>query len=440
MGAVYLARDDRRAGAARLVAVKRLLRIHSHSPDLARMFADEARISARIRHPNVCSVLDYDARSSEPYLVMEVLAGQSLKNVCRAIERLGDGLPAHRRAALVARVIADACEGLHASHELRDEDGRPLSVVHRDVSLDNLFLTYDGVAKLIDFGVVRAERRQHRTQTGLLKGKFAYIAPELLRGAPPDRRADVWGIGVVLWELLTLHRLFRRDQDLDTLDAVSKLEIRPPSALCPELPPELDQIVLRALSRDPEKRYATARELSHALTRFIALQGEPTGLADLSEWMADLFPGGRARHERLMRSAARLPDQTPASGSYSGSNLRPEFSVCSAPTRTFERPGWSSSQARPGLGSRRARMLVGVAAIVATVTGLAAFSHVTAAKPASAQTEAPPRAAQPEPEQQPQTPPASTPLRVPAGPYVVEIVPQAGALPPQMVRVQQTAP
>jgi eukaryotic-like serine/threonine-protein kinase len=414
MGAVYLARDDRRAGAGRLVALKRLLREHLSSADLTRMFADEARIASRIRHPNVCSVLDHDAGGAEPYIVMEALAGQSLKNVCHAMERLGEGLPTHRRTALVARVIADACEGLHASHELRDDDGRALSVVHRDVSLDNLFLTYDGVTKLIDFGVVRAERREHCTKTGILKGKFAYIAPELLHGAPPDRRADIWSIGVVLWELLCLRRLFRRDQEVDTLQAVGKLRIPPPSELSPGIPPELDQIVLRALSRDPSERYTTARELSHALTRFIALQGEPTGLADLSEWMRDLFPGGHARHERLRRAAARLPETAPSMGmTPTRSSLRPEFSVCSAPTVARAAPGRARQWA-----SRRARMLVGVAALAAAVAGVAALSHASAAKPTA-----------------PQAAPA---VRVPAGPYVVEIVPQAGEAPPRVVRVQQT--
>ncbi|MBC7171019.1 MAG: serine/threonine protein kinase, partial [Polyangiaceae bacterium] len=228
MATVYLGRSPARVGRDRFVALK-----VAH-PHLARdttfldMFTDEARLASRIHHPNVCRVLDFDGAAREPYLAMEFLSGENLASVfgryaqlTRAVEN-GEALTLdlERHAALTARVMADACAGLHAAHELRDDDGEPLHVVHRDVSPENIFLTYDGVVKIVDFGVARTARQHHRTSTGFVKGKLAYLQPEALKGSKLDRRADVWGIGVTLWELLTGKRLFRRDGDLETLRAV----------------------------------------------------------------------------------------------------------------------------------------------------------------------------------------------------------------------------
>ncbi len=309
MGAVYLARDDRRAGSARFVALKRMLSDHSHPAELRSMFADEAEIASRIRHPHVCSVIDFDASAPSPYLVMELVAGQTLARVHAELARSKNAISARQRAALAVRIVADAAEGLHAAHELTDARGRPLGVVHRDVSLDNVLVGYDGAVKVIDFGVVRANERKHRTQAGVLKGKFAYIAPEVLRGAPADRRADVWALGVALWELVTGERLFRRAGEIDTLRAVAKLEIQPPSKLCSELPAELDAIVLSALTRDPKRRCPSARELARALSHLAPIADTPVGLSDLAELTRRLFPNGKARHERLLRAAAELEDQ-----------------------------------------------------------------------------------------------------------------------------------
>jgi serine/threonine-protein kinase len=311
MASVYLARLEAREDLHRLVALKVLHPRLTRDPDFADMFFDEARIATLIRHPYVCSVFDFDVVDGSYFLAMELLVGESLRRVHNALVRERErGDPAHH-AACVARMLTDACEGLHAAHELRDATGRPLSVVHRDIAPDNLFLTHDGIVKVVDFGVASAARRRHRTRTGIIKGKLAYIAPEVFRGARPDRRTDVWGIGAVLWEMLTLRRLFHRSTDVATLGAVLDAEIPAPSTVRAGLPKELDAIVMRALAREPKDRYETARALGRDLSSCIGCGGRVVDNATLCDWMDRLFPGGRIAHQRVIELAAWSPHNEP---------------------------------------------------------------------------------------------------------------------------------
>jgi serine/threonine-protein kinase len=203
----------------------------------------------------------------------------------------------------MARIIADACAGLHAAHELKNADGRSLEVVHHDVTPRNLFVTYDGIVQVVDFGIASAGLKLHSTPTEKLRGNVAYMAPEQFTGGPSDRRADIWGLGVTLWEMLAMRRLFKRDTPMSTIVAVVYDEIRPPSEYGPHIPKALDEIVLNALQRDPDKRWGTAREMGLAIRQFLDMQQEVIGPADLSEWMASLFPQGDARKKRLVETA-----------------------------------------------------------------------------------------------------------------------------------------
>jgi serine/threonine-protein kinase len=233
---------------------------------------------------------------------LEFLVGVTVGMLLRAIARtplLNDP----RRPFVLTRLLVDCCEGLHAAHELRDKNGALLEVVHRDVSPQNLFVTYDGNAKVVDFGIASASDRLHQTSTGTVKGKFAYMAPEQAKGHKVDRRADVWALGVVLWELLTFRRLFRRDAPAETLVALLSDEIIPPSKVSRLAPPELDEIVLRALSRDRDARYATARDLGRDLSRALGRLGDAVDRAEVAEWLEQLFPEGRHQHSILLESA-----------------------------------------------------------------------------------------------------------------------------------------
>jgi serine/threonine protein kinase len=311
MATVYLARVTARSGFDRFVALKR---IHPHlvkEPGFVEMFLDEAHVASCIVHPNVCSVFDYEAQGDRHYIAMEYLMGEPLSRVIHALQTQADAPSMERACCLVARIVADACEGLHAAHELRDFEGEALNVVHRDVSPQNLFLTYDGAVKVVDFGLVRTAQCLHKTKTGIVKGKFGYLAPEALASKPLDRRADIWGLGVVLWEFVTQQRLFQRDSEADTVLAVASAEVLPPSVARPGLPAALDAIVLKALARDPAERYATARDLGRDLMRFVHKGAEPVGLSDLAEWMDRLFPGGRARKLQLLELAGQLGPDLP---------------------------------------------------------------------------------------------------------------------------------
>lgn len=303
MATVYLARSENEAGFEKIVALKV---IHDHlagEKSFVDMFLDEARIAANINHPNVCTVFDFGVDKGIYYLAMEYLLGEPLGRIIRTIAKRQKKEEVKELPWYLARVLADACEGLHAAHELTDATGRHLGVVHRDVSPENIIVTYDGAVKLVDFGVAKAAQRIHETKVNKIKGKFAYVSPEQVQNMDLDRRTDLWGVGVCLWESLTLRRLFRRDSDAATLLAVVHDEIPPPSMLRGWVPPELDEIVLRALHREPEDRYPSARAMGHALRSFLTQSGATLGTAELGEWMESLFPDEKAKRVDRLRRA-----------------------------------------------------------------------------------------------------------------------------------------
>jgi serine/threonine-protein kinase len=363
MGSVYLARDERQAGAHRYAAVKI---IHPHlaeQQDFVAMFLDEADIASRLVHPNVVRAYDYGAYAQTPYLAMEYLRGEPLT---RVFQTLSEHASVEQHAGFVARVVADACEGVHAAHELRDEDGASLDVVHRDVSPQNVFVTYDGVVKVVDFGTVKARGQRHRTRTGFIKGKCAYVAPEILLAKRFDRRADVWSLGVLLWELLTRKRLFARDIDAQTLRAV--LEHRPiaPSRADRSLPSAYDAVVMTALRRDPKDRYPTAREFRRALERALVAHGELVDLGDLAQWMDAIFPCGRAQHRDTLRLAEGSSSEAPTQ-LYCGSDRRSVSTRLSRCTDPFA-AAVSHDVARDTSASRNFHLALSVAAMaVATI-------------------------------------------------------------------------
>lgn len=306
MASVYLARTQGLGGSEKIAAVKR---IHPHlarERNFIEMFLDEARIASRITHANVCSVFDSGESNGQYYLAMEYLVGESLSRVIRAVLRAADPVLLRALPGMATRIVADLCEGLHAAHELRGSNNELLGVVHRDVSPQNLFVTYDGVAKVVDFGVALARGKLHQTTAGQIKGKHAYMPPELLCGAALDRRADVWSLGVVLWEFLALRKLFKAGNEAETLMNILQAPIPRPSTTRPGIPAELDVVVLRALSRDPDGRYATAREFGRDLLKVQSRIGGPVGLAEVAEWMGRLFPGEAARKQALVDVARKL--------------------------------------------------------------------------------------------------------------------------------------
>lgn len=260
MATVYLGRARGAANFERLVAVKVCLPHLRGDEEFSGMFLDEARLAARIHHPNVVATLDVGDEEAL-YLVMEYIEGDKLSTLIKRASIKQQRIP----LGVTTRVMIDALSGLHAAHELKDSTGEPLNLVHRDVSPHNVLVGVDGIARISDFGIAKAEARATVTREGSLKGKMSYMAPEQLAGRPVDRRADIYAAGVVLWECLAGRRLFRADSEVETFNLVLQNKIISPSTLWPEVPPELDAIVLRALALDPDKRFSTAAEFAEAL-------------------------------------------------------------------------------------------------------------------------------------------------------------------------------
>ncbi len=303
MATVFMAVKSGSSGFRKVVALKRIHKHLANNSTFVDMLVDEARLASRINHPNVCQVLDFGCDDSGYYIAMEFLSGQSLQSVFDTISR-DAALPAHPRHQLIAaRIIASIAGGLHAAHSLKGDDGLPLEVVHRDITPHNLFVLHDGVPKVTDFGVARARSRIHHTTDGNLKGKLAYMAPEHISHGKVDRRADVFSLGVVFWELLTGHRLFEYRSEGETLTAVCSGNVLPPSQVQRVISPKLDQIVLRALAVKEEDRYQSARELATALESFLAQAGDTVPQVDVMAWLEDLFPGSADQAESVQRRA-----------------------------------------------------------------------------------------------------------------------------------------
>lgn len=262
MATVYLGRQRGPFGFSRTVAIKSMHPQYARDEGFRAMFLDEATLTAKIRHPNVVPTLDIVCAETKVLLVMEYVEGASLSTIFRLITRRGGSLPAR----IAVGILCDVLHGLHAAHELHDDDGRPLSVVHRDVSPQNIHVGVDGLARVLDFGVAKAATRRYVTQGGEVKGKLAYMSSEQLNGAQVDRRTDIYAAGVVLWEALTVRRLFDAASEGELVKNVLEGQIDPPSFFADEpLPEALDRVVLRALSRNPDDRFSTAEEMARAL-------------------------------------------------------------------------------------------------------------------------------------------------------------------------------
>ncbi len=307
MATLFLARMRGPETFQKLVAIKR---IHEHLADeeeFVNMFLDEARIAARIQHPNVASIYDLGQDGDTYFIAMEYVHGESWRDILRASVRTRTLLD----WAVAARVVADAAYGLHAAHELRTEDGEFLGVVHRDVSPQNILVSYEGHVKVIDFGVAFARERITHTQDGSVKGKVAYMSPEQVAGQTVDRRSDIFSLGIVLWESLCLRRLFKRDNAAATMRAITQDAALPPSSLRPGLPPELDSIVLKALAKESQARYPTAQALAEDLERMLAAYQKVVTQSTLGRIVSGLFAERKAQKEAEIREALRRPAPRP---------------------------------------------------------------------------------------------------------------------------------
>jgi serine/threonine-protein kinase len=277
MASVHLGQVLGAAGFSRVVAIKRLHPHFARDGEFVSMFLDEARLAARIRHPNVVATLDVVRSDRELFLVMEYVPGESLALLERAASKLGERMPTDVSVA----IVAGALHGLHAAHEAVSEKGEPLDIVHRDVSPQNIIVGADGVARVLDFGIAKARVRLQTTREGQVKGKLRYMAPEQLREGAVSPRTDVYAAGVVLWELLTGERLFSGSNEAAIIAKMLEGRVRSPLAIVADLEPALSAAVLRALEREPERRFSTARAMAEAVMSARA----PASPGAVADWM-----------------------------------------------------------------------------------------------------------------------------------------------------------
>jgi serine/threonine-protein kinase len=293
MASVHLALLLGPVGFTRTVAVKRLHPQFATDPEFVSMFLDEARLAARIRHPNVVQTLDVVASDGGLFVVMELVQGETLSRLVRAVRARNERIP----TKVVGAIVAGALHGLHAAHEARNARGEPLGLVHRDVSPENVLVGVDGVARVLDFGVAKAIGRVQQTESGQLKGKLAYMAPEQLLGKT-SRAADIYAASVVLWEALTCRRLFDGEDQATVLSKLMARTMVPPSSATDGLSKEIDAVVMRGLAIDPAERYATAREMALAVERTIGV----VTASEVGQWVENL--ANETLRDRLARVAA----------------------------------------------------------------------------------------------------------------------------------------
>ena len=305
MADVYLAVSRGPMGFNKLVVVKRLRDSLAEEPSFLNMFLDEARLAARLNHPNVVHTYEVGEHDGHYFIAMEYLDGQSVQTLLRAVAKKGSKLS----APMCARIVADALAGLHHAHELKDYDGTPLNIIHRDVSPHNVFVTYEGQVKLVDFGIAKAALSRTQTEVGVLKGKVAYMAPEQAMGVPLDRRADLFAMGIVLWELLTGQRLMAGETAAVTLHRLLNKPVPRVSEVLPSVDPRLDAIVARALEKDPNARFATAQEMRDALEAWIAGSGALVRQEDIGANVSGYFAATRADVKRQIQEHMTLVER-----------------------------------------------------------------------------------------------------------------------------------
>jgi serine/threonine-protein kinase len=306
MASVWAARQKGARGFQKLVAIKTMLPGLVDDPSFERMFLDEAKLASQVRHPHVIETMDLGEQDRVLYLVMEWVNGEALSVIMQyAATRGGIPLP------IAVHIATQACRGLHAAHELRDENGALVGLVHRDVSPQNVLVTYDGVVKVVDFGVAKATARlDTQTEAGQLKGKIAYMSPEQLRGEKIDRRADVFAMGILLYMMTTGKHPFRGDDQARTIARISSDEPAVlPSTLVPGYPPGLELCVMQALAKDPAKRFPSAHDMVVGLTRSLPSALRESTDEEVAEFVRRLLPERHERQKQALRQALEQADR-----------------------------------------------------------------------------------------------------------------------------------
>ena len=327
MAAVWAARLKGSRGFQKTLAIKTMLGSlnGTSSEPFEEMFLDEARIASRIRHPNVVEIFDLGEEEEVLYIVMEWVDGEPLSTISRAAQKKGQPMP----LPVAVRIAADALAGLHAAHELRNDDGKLVGLVHRDVSPQNILVSYDGATKIVDFGVALAGHESERTGSDKVKGKVPYMSPEQALGKPIDRRTDVFALGIVLYQLTTGRHPFRSESDVATLRNILDLPCDPPSMHVPGYPRPLELALLKALDKDPAKRFQTAAEFEAALDRVLPPTTPRVRTSDIAKFVRDVAGERGERRREAIRAAVKQADDQGGTGDKTGGDALPALRLSS---------------------------------------------------------------------------------------------------------------
>jgi eukaryotic-like serine/threonine-protein kinase len=369
MATVHIGRLLGPVGFSRTVAIKKLHPQYAKEPQFVSMFMDEARLAARIRHPNVLGTLDVVVLAGELFLVMDYVEGESVQRLAHAAKQRGERVP----VPIAGAILVGALDGLHAAHEATSEQGEPLGLIHRDVSPQNILVGTDGVPRILDFGVAKAVGRVEDTKDGVLKGKLRYMAPEQVNGET-SRATDIYAASVVLWELLTGHRLVRANNDMQTLANVTAGNRTPPSAFAPYVTTELDAIVLRGMKKNPEDRFSTAREMARAIQRAIPIASANV-VGEWVERMAGATIRSRTQKIASMEGRSGVLTLIPESSR----ELTSGTAYATAPVQTALRP-----RSRPVLIALLVAATLGIGALVGLRLAASGMSSASPSVPAAA--------------------------------------------------------
>ncbi|NPC86724.1 protein kinase, partial [Pyxidicoccus fallax] len=312
MAEVFIAKAFGVEGFERILAIKKILPTMAEDEEFITMFIDEARISVQLNHANIVHIHELGKHDDTYFIAMEYVAGRDVRTILERYRRRKEIMP----TAQAVFVASKMCDGLDYAHRKKDARGQDLHIIHRDISPQNILISYEGEVKVIDFGIAKAANRSQKTQAGILKGKFGYMSPEQVRGMPIDRRSDIFAVGVLLYEMLTGEKLFVGESDFSTLEKVRNADVPLPRQFNPNIPPGLEKVVLKALAREPEERYQWASDLAEDLMRFLLAGDAIYSSKHLSSYMKEAFAEDMLREAEKMERYASIerPDQIETSG------------------------------------------------------------------------------------------------------------------------------
>ena len=302
MAEVFKAKSYGVEGFEKIIAIKRILPTMGEDRDFIKMFIDEAKIAGQLAHANICQIFELGRIDGSHFIAMEYIWGKDLLQIQNRLRKIKQPMPVQMACFSIAKVL----EGLDYAHRKRDPLGRPLEIVHRDCSPQNVLVSYEGEVKVIDFGIAKATSRNSRTMAGVLKGKFGYMSPEQVRGLPLDRRSDIFALGTMLYECLTSERLFQGETDFSTLEKVRNVDIRPPREINPNIPEVVEKIILKALAKDVDERYQWCSEMLADLQQFLMGADVVFTAKSLSSWLKEVFTGEIDKERQLLEQYKRV--------------------------------------------------------------------------------------------------------------------------------------